>query len=127
MYVFLFLFFLSLLMFSFRVYRVMHLANVAILQTRLFNDPSIWPEDGSQPFVLSTGDASGFSQHGDYVFGWKADALQRAMDARCTGDACAVLDSQTTEMAMGCTVPRTVVEEVDGWIDELPGGMGGGM
>ncbi|KAF1836477.1 hypothetical protein BDW02DRAFT_567068 [Decorospora gaudefroyi] len=25
-------------------------------QTRPFNDPEIWPEDGSQPFVLSTGD-----------------------------------------------------------------------
>lgn len=25
--------------------------------TTLFNDPELWPEDGSQPFVYSTGDA----------------------------------------------------------------------
>jgi hypothetical protein len=24
--------------------------------TRGFNDKALWPEDGSQPFVLSTGD-----------------------------------------------------------------------
>jgi hypothetical protein len=52
--------------------------------------------------------------HGDYVFGWKDDSLQRAMDARCTGDVCSVLSSQSTEEAMKCTVPRTVEEEVDG-------------
>ena len=27
-----------------------------IWDTRGFNDKSIWPEDGSQPFVFSTGD-----------------------------------------------------------------------
>lgn len=26
-----------------------------------------WPEDGSQPFYLSTGDNTGFGQHADYV------------------------------------------------------------
>jgi hypothetical protein len=52
--------------------------------------------------------------HGDYVFGWKDDSLQRAMDARCTGDVCSVLSSQTTEEAVRCTVPRTVDEDVDG-------------
>jgi hypothetical protein len=56
----------------------------------------------------------GFSQHGDYVFGWKDDSLQRAMNARCTGDACSVLAMQTTEEAMKCTIPRTVDENIDG-------------
>jgi hypothetical protein len=56
----------------------------------------------------------GFSQHGDYVFGWKDDSLQRSMDARCIGDACSVLATQTTEEAMKCTIPRTVNENIDG-------------
>jgi hypothetical protein len=55
----------------------------------------------------------GFSQHGDYVFGWKDDTLQRAMDSRCTGDQCAELKYQETEEAMKCTVPMTVHEDID--------------
>ncbi|RAR02371.1 hypothetical protein DDE83_008593 [Stemphylium lycopersici] len=89
--------------------------------TTIFNDPELWPEDGSQPFVLSTGDEDGWTQHGDYVFGWKDDSLQRSMDARCFGDICSVLETQTTEDAMKCTIPRTVDEKVDGWLTDLPG------
>ncbi|KAJ8120083.1 hypothetical protein O1611_g10457 [Lasiodiplodia mahajangana] len=90
--------------------------------TRIFNDKSLWPEDGSQPFVLSTGDESGFSQHGDYVFGWKGDALQRAMDARCNGAVCGQLETQSSESAMKCIKSRTVdSEDFDGWVTEIPG------
>ncbi|KAF2001661.1 hypothetical protein P154DRAFT_619321 [Amniculicola lignicola CBS 123094] len=82
--------------------------------TRIFNDKKLWPEDGSQPFVWSTGDSNGFSQHGDYVFGWQGDSLQRAMNARCNNDVCDVLKTQTPEEAMKCTVPETVKEDIDG-------------
>ncbi|KAI1120073.1 hypothetical protein F5Y10DRAFT_290412 [Nemania abortiva] len=89
--------------------------------TRIFNDKALWPEDGSQPFVWSTGDESGFSQHGDYVFGWKGDALQRAMDARCNGAVCGQLETQSSESAMKCIKSRTVNEDFDGWVTEIPG------
>jgi hypothetical protein len=56
----------------------------------------------------------GYSTHGDYVFGWKDDSLQRAMNGRCTGDVCTELKLQTTEEAMKCTLPKTVDEDIDG-------------
>ncbi|TRX88250.1 hypothetical protein FHL15_010875 [Xylaria flabelliformis] len=89
--------------------------------TRIFNDPELWPEDGSQPFVWSTDDKTGYGQHGDYVFGWKGDSLQRAMDARCNGAVCGQLQTQSAESAMKCTKSRTVDEEIDGWLTAIPG------
>lgn len=56
----------------------------------------------------------GYSQHGDYVFGWKGDSLQKAMDARCNGDTCSELTYQETEEAMKCTVPQVVGDNIDG-------------
>lgn len=56
----------------------------------------------------------GYSQHGDYVFGWKDDSLQRAMDLRCDGDVCSGLQRQSPEEAMKCTKQRVVDENIDG-------------
>ncbi|KAK3936853.1 hypothetical protein QBC46DRAFT_366606 [Diplogelasinospora grovesii] len=89
--------------------------------TRPFNNKQLWPEDGSQPFVWSTGDKDGYSQHGDYVFGWKGDSLQRALNARCNGTVCSELKTQAAEESMRCTKEQVVKEDIDGWLTSLPG------
>jgi hypothetical protein len=67
--------------------------------------------------------STGFGQHADYLFGWKGDALQRAMDARCNIDFpgdCPLL-VQPDAPAMACTQAPIVQEQVDGWLTKLPG------
>ncbi|KAG7286710.1 hypothetical protein NEMBOFW57_009021 [Staphylotrichum longicolle] len=92
-----------------------------VWDTTAFNNKADWPADGSQPFVLSTGDTTGYGQHGDYVFGWKGDSLQRAMDGGCLGASCTGLKTQSNAEAAKCSVPGRVREDFDGWLDKLPG------
>ena len=100
--------------------RMPQVAYETMWDTAPFNDKSLWPEDGSQPFVWSTGDTKGFSTHADYLFGWEGDSLQRAMDSDCFFQRCAddrpggVLKIQTPEEQNRCSIPVTVKEEVDG-------------
>lgn len=97
--------------------------------TRPFNNQAEWPTDGSQPFVWSFGDKTGYGIHGDYVFGWKGDALQRAMDQNCNSDLfankinCNTLKTQSLADANKCVTSRKVNENLDGWLSTLPGDM----
>ncbi|KAK7959055.1 uncharacterized protein PG986_003909 [Apiospora aurea] len=75
-------------------------------------------------FVLSFG-GKGYGTHADYLFGWKDDALQKAMDNNCMFQACEngrPLKSQGVQAMNQCQVKSTVAENIDGWLDELPGG-----
>ncbi|KAL1799896.1 hypothetical protein ACET3X_000238 [Alternaria dauci] len=94
-----------------------------VWDTSKFNNKAEWPADGSQPFVLSTGDNTGYGQHGDYVFGWKDDSLQKAMDDAkgCMGANCGSLKTQQPADGNKCLVPKRVHEEYDGWLTALPG------
>ncbi|TEB24315.1 hypothetical protein FA13DRAFT_1766064 [Coprinellus micaceus] len=94
--------------------------------TAKFND--LWPTDGEQPLVLSMGDPTGFGQHGDYLFGWEGDSLQRAMDNCLDGfgwpEACSTeLTLQTDEEMNSCRQAVKVPESVgEGeYIKALPG------
>lgn len=86
-----------------------------VWDTRQFNNKADWPADGSQPFVWSFGDATGYANHADYVFGWKGDALQRLMDTACVVNCPAAKATTQSSAAMNqCTKQRVVDEDVDG-------------
>ncbi|KAI1763270.1 hypothetical protein GGR53DRAFT_498251 [Hypoxylon sp. FL1150] len=99
--------------------RVPQLAFETMWDTRPFNDKSLWPADGSQPFVWSYEDSKGYGTHGDYVFGWKGDALQRAMDSKSLLSN--GLATQTVAQSNACTIQNTVNEDIDSWLESLPG------
>jgi len=85
-----------------------------VWDTTPFNDKSLWPTDGSQPFYLSYGDNTGLGQHGDYVFGWQDDELQKGMDAsNCMGAKCKDLKNQAIDTAKQCKVASRVNEDHD--------------
>jgi hypothetical protein len=92
--------------------------------TAQFNN--MWPTDGSQPFVLSMGDPTGYGQHGDYVFGWEGDALQRAMDS-CFDtlglpESCSTLKQQSDADMNNCKLKTVIDERVEGAVlPSLPG------
>ena len=92
--------------------RMPQVAYETMWDTTQFNDKSIWPADGSQPFVWSFDDSRGYGTHGDYWFGWKDDALQRAMDS--TALVSNNLKTQSVAEANKCTIKSTVKEEIDG-------------
>ena len=108
--------------------RVAQVAYETLWDTAQF--ASMWPKDGSNPFLLSYGDSKGYGTHADYLFGWKGDSLQRAMDSSCMFQGCEngkPLKSQAVNNMNKCAVKTQVTENIDGWLNALPGGAMSGM
>ncbi|KAF2874302.1 hypothetical protein BDV95DRAFT_539638 [Massariosphaeria phaeospora] len=102
--------------------RMPQLAYETLYDTTQFNN--MWPTNGANPYVLSYGDAKGYGTHADYVFGWKGDSLQKAMDNSCMFNACEggkPLKSQGVAAMNACQVKSAVKEDIDGWLPKLPG------
>lgn len=84
-----------------------------VWDTTKFN--SLWPSGTPNPFVWSFEGTSGYGTHADYMFGWKGDSLQRAMNkSECFYDGCGSITKQVMTEANKCTVPDMVGEETDG-------------
>jgi len=89
--------------------------------TSEFANPEYY-KNGKQPLVYSTGDKTGLGAHGDYLFGWKGDALQRAMDAlgtNCWSETCPALQLQAGEAAIACTKGQQAKEDVSAKLCEF--------
>ncbi|KAF2464165.1 uncharacterized protein BDR25DRAFT_319431 [Lindgomyces ingoldianus] len=104
--------------------RMPQLAYETLWDTTQFT--SMWPKDGSNPLVFSFGDTEGhaYGTHADYMFGWKGDSLQRAMNSSCMFTACEngkPLKSQSVAEMNKCSAKNVVNENIDGWLDALPG------
>ena len=105
--------------------RMPQVAYETMWNTTVFKD--MWPKDKSkQPFVWSFL-GNGYGTHADYLFGWKGDSLQRALNDTCMFHACGspgvqgILKTQTVAEMNKCAVKETVTEETEGWLSELPG------
>jgi len=78
-----------------------------------------WPKDEQgndrNPFVWSFGDATGYANHADYVFGWRGDALQKILDTPCIFN-CKVpgLKMQSIDEMNRCSQKAVVEEDIDG-------------
>lgn len=86
-----------------------------VWDTKQFNNKADWPTDGTQPFVWSFGDATGYANHADYVFGWKGSSLQNLMDTACVVNCPAANPKTQSTAAMNkCTQKAIVNEDVNG-------------
>jgi hypothetical protein len=100
--------------------RMPQLTYETVWDTTQFN--SMWPSGTPNPFVWSFQGSKGYGTHADYMFGWKGDSLQRAMNkSECFYDGCGSIKKQTMSVANQCTVKDQIGEKTDGWLTSLPG------
>jgi len=98
--------------------RMPQLVYETVWDTTQFN--KLWTSGQKQPFVWSF-EGSGAGSHADYMFGWKGDALQKAMDkSECFYDGCGAIKQQQMSVANQCKVKEFVHESTDGCKYDLP-------
>jgi hypothetical protein len=82
-----------------------------------------WTPGADIPWVLSNGDATGYSNHADFLAAWDENTLQHIIDTCNAGssgmDNCAGI--QLNDPKIVCTIKSGVDEVVTGVLDKLPG------
>lgn len=77
------------------------------------------------PWVLANGDPTGFSFHGDFINGWEPGVLKKAMETCRIGVSGRPLTDcfpiWTPEERKKCVIEPIVKENIDGWMQHLPG------
>ncbi|PON27983.1 WSC domain-containing protein [Trichoderma gamsii] len=99
-----------------------HIFYEAYMDTQPF--ASRWtPNQGTQPFVFSNGDVTGYSGHADFMAAWDEDVLQHIIDTCNAGDSgmdqCPGLPYGLNSGS--CTIPPLVNEQITGNLTALPG------
>jgi len=95
--------------------RMPQLVYETVWDTTKFKD--LWSEKDGNPFRWSfeASGSDGSGTHADYMFGWKGDSLQKAMDkSECFYDGCGAIKQQTMSVANQCKVKNFVDENIDG-------------
>ncbi len=101
-----------------------HLFYEVYWNTPLFADR--WtPGQGTQPFVLSNGDPTGYSLHADFISGWDVETLQQIIDNCDAGDSgmdkCPNLIGGLNDPSTSCNIESAIVEDISGVLEKLPG------
>lgn len=81
------------------------------------------PNQGDQPFVLSNGDLSGCSGHGDFMAAWDTTVLQHIIDTCNAGDPGMIYCPGITvrDQTTSCNVASPINEVITGNMTALPG------
>jgi Domain of unknown function (DUF1996)/WSC domain len=83
------------------------------------------PGQGSQPFVLSNGDPTGYGLHADFLAGWDPNTLAQIINNCDAGDAgmdkCPGLIGGLNDPSTSCNLVSPVSEDITGPMAKLPG------
>jgi len=87
---------------------------------------SRWTQgQGTQPFVLSNGDPTGYGLHGDFLAGWDTATLTQIINNCNAGDAgmdkCPGLIGGLNDPSTSCNIVCPIDEVISGTMSKLPG------